>query len=168
MNKTPLRRLAAILATLVVLPIIVLAPAFLASLLLPQHTVVQTQPTEQAAIIDITDIDKNGTVMYTLNPPEGLRNDATAVDALNGADLIKVTVRAHGNSLSAFESGSRDDCSFTLHVRDDDPYHATTGKFAGYLKLTDGETAHLDESDFESLETCGLYSISASRTPTNP
>ena len=173
-NTPALRRFTAVLAVIAALMVAALTPALVVSLLLTQDTVNQTEPTEQAANIDVTDIDENGTVMYTVSPPEGFRSESDTdfpipADVLKDPDFIRITVSDDDNSHNFFESETRDDCSFTLHLRDDDRYDAKTGTYTGYLRVTDEETSKLERSDIESQENCGLYIIYAtSSTPINP
>ncbi len=163
-QSSPSRRLFKVLVTAAALPLIALAPALLVSLVLTQGAVDHFEPIGHATTIDVTDIDENGTVMYTVSPPEGFRNEpdidfTVPADVLKDSDLIRITVSDDDNSLSFFESENQEDCSFTLHLSDDDRYDAKTGTYTGYLRVTDEETARFAGSDIERLETCGLYVI---------
>ena len=166
-SNTPiLHRFAAVLAVIAVLMVAALTPVLVVSLMFTQHTVDQLEPAEHATTIDVTDIDENGTVMYTVSPPEGLRSDSgtdlvVPAEVLKDADLIQITVSDDDNSHSFFESETQDDCSFTLHLRGDDHYDTETDTFTGYLRVTDEETAGFEGSDIEGKENCGLYVIYA-------
>ncbi len=159
-----LRRFAAVLVVIAALTVVALAPALLASQLITPYggKSTATGHIDHAATIDVTDIDENGTVMYTVSPPEGFRTDSRTdfkvpSDILNDADLIRVTVSDDDNTHTNLESETQKDCNFTLHLSKDDHYDAKTGSFTGYLRITDEETAKLEGSNFERLGHCGLY-----------
>ena len=158
-ENRPMRRFSIVLSVAIALPVIAFAPAFVASLFVTDQTI---ETTDKTAEIDVTDIDENGTVMYTVSPPEGFRTDSRTdfkvpSDILNDADLIRVTVSDDDNTHTNLESETQKDCNFTLHLSKDDHYDAKTGSFTGYLRITDEETAKLEGSDFERLGHCGLY-----------
>lgn len=163
-SKTPkLRRFAAVLAVIAALMVTALTPALVISLVLTQDA---GQQIEHAATIDVTDVDSQATVMYTVSPSDGVPHDSDVdftipADILKDADLIKVTVSDDDNIHSFFESQTRDDCRFTLHLSDDDRYGAQTDTFTGYLRITDEETARMAGSDVEEFQNCGLYVIYA-------
>ncbi len=166
-SKTPkLRRFAAVLAVIAALMVTALTPALVVSLVLTQDAGQQIEQSEHAATIDVTDVDSQATVMYTVSPSDGVPHDSDVdftipTDILKDADLIKVTVSDDDNIHSFFESQTRDDCSFTLHLSDDDRYSAQTRHFTGYLRITDEETARMAGSDVEEFQNCGLYVIYA-------
>ena len=166
-SKSPeFRRFVSVLTVIAALMVAALTPALVVSLVLTQDAGQQIELSEHAATIDVSDIDPQATVMYTVSPPDGVPHDSDVdftvpADILKDADLIKVTVRDSDNIHSFFESQTRDDCSFTLHLSDDDRYGAQTDTFTGYLRITDEETARMAGSDVEEFQNCGLYVIYA-------
>ena len=62
---------------------------------------------------------------------------------LKDADLIRITVSDVDDSLGVFESKTQGDCSFTLHLHDDDRYDTKTGTYTGYIRLTDEEISQI-------------------------
>lgn len=167
-SKSPkFRRSASVLAVIAALMVAALTPALVVSLVLTQDGGQQIELSEHTATIDVSDIDTQATVMYTVSPPDGVPHDSDVdftvpADILKDADLIKVTVRDSDNIHSFFEAQTRDDCSFTLHLSDDDRYGAQkTDTFTGYLRITDEETARMAGSDIEEFQNCGLYVIYA-------
>ena len=163
-TNRPLLRAIKVVAAVFALAIIALAPAFVASVMLTDQTVEPEKPIENAAAIDVTDIDRDGTVMYTVSPSEGFRSDsvtdfALPLDVLKDADIIRITVSDDDNTHSFFESEMQDDCSFTLHLSDDDRFDAESDTFTGYIRVTDEAITDSASADFEHHEDCGLYVI---------
>ena len=167
-EKRLLPRLVKLSVAIVALPIIALAPAYLASVMLTDHTVELYESTEQATNIDVNDIDENGTVMYTVSPMD--RNNDTdtdftlpadIVDKLRDADLIKITITDEGTeSTSDGFVGPKVDneCSFTLNLQSVDGHDARrTGTYTGYLRIEDDGNFTATYSRFQQPENCGLY-----------
>ena len=163
-SSTLLHRLASVLAMLVALPVVALAPALLVSLILIDQTVDVDESTEQATTIDITDIDPEGTVMYTIRSPMGHstppNNDIPNPHSfLADADLIIVSIQDDDGPSSRLDQDSEDGCTFTLHISSDDSFDDQTDTFTGFIRITEDDFfAH---SDREKLENCDLYSIYA-------
>ncbi len=163
-TKRSLLRVLKIFTAIIALPIFALAPAYLASLMLIDQTVEPDEPSEQAATIDIMDIDRDGTVMYTVSQAEDFRSDpftdfTLTPDVLKDADIIRITVSDDDNTHSFFESEMQNDCSFTLHLSDDDRFDADSDTFTGYLRVTGEAITDYAGTDFEQREDCGLYVI---------
>jgi hypothetical protein len=164
-RNQPLRRFANVLMISIALPIVALAPAYIASQLLTDHVV---ETADDTATIDITDIDQNGTVMYTVSPSN---NDRRTSDTdfkiprshLPDSDMIRVTiedrgtVRVDGDSTSWIDHELADECSFTLHLSSDDPYDDQSDTFTGYIRVADEDTFLMTGSDLDQRENCGLY-----------
>ena len=128
-QSSPSSRLFKALTAAVALPLIALAPALLASLLLTQDTVQPDEPGEHATTIDVADIDPEGTVMYTVSPPNGSGGDsdiefvvlADMLEVIQNGDLIKVTVidqgTDYGFSSSVDSELEEEGCLITLNLR---------------------------------------------------
>ena len=152
-RSNPLRRFVTVLTISIILPLIALAPAYFTSVVLTNQTAQIDESALHTAAIDVSDIDENGTVMYTVSPHEGFQSDSDSdftapADILINADLIKVIIS---------DDEIVDECSFTLHLSEDDRYDPKTGEFTGYLRFTKANTAPEAGSDFEYLEDCGIY-----------
>ena len=137
-NTHTLRRFASVLATVTVLALIALTPAYLVSLVLPGHLVEPIESTNQVANIDI---DRNGTVMYTVSPSyrqPGFGAESL-METLRGSDLIKVTVRDSDSSSYRVDHEASEGCGLTLQLISDDRYDAGTKTYVGYIRVEDRE-----------------------------
>lgn len=159
-KSTPTDRLLKVLVATATVTLIAIAPALLASLFVHQDTANQTEPVEHAAAIDVTDIDQNGTVMYTIVP---FADDSAPTDSslstphalLKNSDLIKITIEDDEDPSKWLGDGAEDDCSFTLHLSDDDTFDNQSETFTGYIRVTDD---YLDaQSESLEAEKCGFY-----------
>ena len=160
-KSSPSRRLFRVIAITIALPLIALVPAFLASSAAdtrygrPNRSWPNTPPT-----IDVTDIDPEGTVMYTVSPPNG---DSESPDShlavprslLDDADMLHITIRDDDDPDSWLGQDSEGNCNFTLHFDSDDPYDEKTETFTGYIRVTDEETKAYD--NLNQREDCGIY-----------
>ena len=160
LNNAPIRRFAAVLTVMGAITVAALAPALIISLVHTQDTVNQIEPSEPAATIDITDIDQNGTVMYAIVP---LADDSAPTDSsfstpralLKNSDLIKITIQDDEDPGKWLGDGAEDDCSFTLHLSDDDTFDNQSETFTGYIRVTD-DNFNAQTDSLES-ENCGFY-----------
>ena len=163
-QKRPLLRLIKVFTSIIALPLVALAPALVASLILTDRTVELDDSTEQVTTIDVTDIDPEGTVMYTVSPLNSYRgtsdsNMPTPRSLFEDADLIRVTIQDDDGPGSWLGHDSEGDCSFSLHISPDDPFDDQTNIFTGYIRVAEDDFfAH---SDPEQQENCGLYAIYA-------
>ena len=173
-QSSPSRRLFKVLAVAIALPLIALVPAFLASQLLIQDTVQPDEPTEQTTTIDVTDIDPEGTVMYTVSPSDGDGGDsdidiivpADMVDVLQNGDMIKMTVIDQGTDYgfsSSVDSEMEEGCRVTLNLSSDYRFGHRTGTYSGYIRIKDDDTftSTYTYDDLEQRENCGLRLIYA-------
>ena len=163
-QSSPSRRFFRVLAVAIALPLIALVPAFLASSLLTHDVIDQFEPIEQAAAIDVTDIDPEGTVRYNVSPPIGdsaLPDSYTNIprSLLEDADMLHITIQDDDDLGRWLGHDSEGDCSFTLHLRSDDPYDDQSDTFTGYISVTDDD--FYAYSDPEQQKNCGLYVIYA-------
>ena len=136
---TPLRRLYAIIATMVMLTLIALSPAYIASMVLQDRFVEPIESTEQVTTIDVTDIDRNGTVMYTVSPSytqPGFETESLMA-TLRGSDLIKVTVHDSDSSSYRVNNEASEECGLTLTLSSNDRYDADSKTFVGYVRVED-------------------------------
>ena len=137
-----------------------IAPVLIISLVLTQDPVEQIVPAENAATIDVTDIDQNGTVMYTVSPTDadvGFPNTDFTIpqSVLHDADILKITIQDDEDLGKWLGDGSEVDCSFTLHLSDDDAFDNQSESFTGYIRVSDD---YLDaQSDAWDSEECGFY-----------
>ena len=145
--KKPIRsdvtwRLFKVVAATFAVAFIALAPAFLASILLTQRTVEHDEANGSAATIDVTDIDQNGTVMYTVSPPQDAPADFE-FDIPSGlvedADLIRLTISDKSSDSGLPEDLTADECKFTFYLSDSDEYDEKTSTYIGYLRINDDE-----------------------------
>ena len=138
-SSTPLRRLAAILATTVILTLIALSPAYIASIVLQDQLVESLESTKQVATIDAADIDRNGTVMYTVSPSytqPGFETESLMA-TIRGSDLIKVTVQDSDSSSYRVNHEASEECGLTLTLSSNDRYDADTDTYVGYVRVED-------------------------------
>ena len=159
-KSTPTDRLLRVLVATATVTLLAIAPALLASLFVHQDTVNQIEPSEPAATIDVTDIDQNGTVMYTIIP---FADDSAPTDSslstphalLKNSDLIKITIEDDEDPSKWLGDGAEDDCRFTLRLSDDDMFDNQSETFTGYIRVTDD---YLDaQSEALESEKCGFY-----------
>ena len=89
-KQQSLRRLAATLTTATILPLIVLAPAYLASVLITSDTPSANEATERVSKIDTAEISPDGTFAYNVDslPSESTQNEGAEAPAetLLGSD----------------------------------------------------------------------------------
>lgn len=167
-SSRPIRRFAAVMTVLAVLMVAALAPAMVVSLLLKLHS----------EITDVTDIDRNGTVMYAASPSNGNRGDIDIdlilppdfTGILQEADMIKVTVMDRGTEkrtdLAAYsfvDDKVEDECSFTLNIKSNDRHDTQTDTYSGYIRISDDDTfiATYIANPEQQREHCGFYFIDA-------
>lgn len=140
-SNTPLRRLAAILATTVILTLIALSPAYIASIVLQDQLVEPSESTEQVATINVTDIDRNGTVMYSYTVSPSYTQPGFETESLmatiRGSDLIKVTVQDSDSSSYRVNHEASEECGLTLTLSSNDRYDANTDTYVGYVRVED-------------------------------
>ena len=163
-------RLFKVLVAAVAIPLIALAPALLASLLLTHDTVDPAEPTEHAATIDVSDVDPEATVMYAVSPLGGDRYDSDVdfivpsdfEDTLRDEDVIKFTVidkGTHSTTHRFVDPEMEDGCRIKLHLSSDDQHDERTGTYEGYLRIVYDDTLTATYTYPEQLENCGIYVI---------
>ena len=174
-TQQPLRRFAAVLVVIAALAVVALAPALLASQLITPDwgKSTATGHIDHAATTDVTNIDPEATVMYTVSPSDGDSDieiivSADMVDVLQDGDMIKMTVidqgtdkRTDSNSYSFVDPQIEDGCRITLNLRSDDRFGRPTGTYSGYLRIKDDDSFTATYADHEQQENCGLYFIYA-------
>ena len=159
-HSSPSRRLFNVLAAAIALPLIALVPAFLASSWITHEAIEPDDPSEHAAAIDVTDIDREGAVVYTIKPRTSDTgptdaNFSTPHSVLKNSDLIILTIQDDEDPGEWLGDGAEDDCSFTLHLSDDDTFDNQSETFTGYIRVTDDDfTAQTDSLESEN---CGFY-----------
>lgn len=143
------RRLFKVAVTTIGVTIIALAPAFLASMVLTQDAAESNEASDYATTLNVTDINQNDTVMYTVSPSHRSFEDAPGIatdvgaELLRDADLIKVTIYDEDLSTGWIGSDPDNECKFTLHFSDDDKQDRKFGTYTGYLRIRDdGLQAH--------------------------
>ena len=141
MKNPTLVRLVAVIGAMVALPIVALAPALLASLSLTHELAETDEESGYAAKIDVTDIDQNGTVMYTVSPPKGAPTDPKIdfPSILEDSDIIRLTITDRGTERRFSDELTEYECNFTLYLGDDDKWDEKTGAYTGYLRIRDDE-----------------------------
>ena len=185
-KSTPTDRLLRVLVATATVTLIAIAPALLASLFVHQDTANQTEPMEHAAAIDVTDIDQNGTVMYTASPSDSDRSDASIDfilpsdigNIMHDGDLIKVTIEDRGTELTSdsfVDPEFEDGCVFTLRFSDEYRNDEPTETITGYVRTADVDTyvATYSADTKQQLNLCGIYFIDvdlpeSSRFPNHP
>lgn len=134
-----------------VLALIALTPAYIASLVLSDQLVEPIETNNQVANIDINDIDRYGTVMYTVSPSytqPGFETESL-METLRGSDLIKVTVQDSDSSSYRMNHEANEGCGLTLHLSSDDRYDAHTKTYVGYIRVEDGEPETVTPTDID-------------------
>ena len=162
LNNAPIRRFAAVLTVMGAITVAALAPALVLSLVL----------TQDSEITDVTDDDRNGTVMYTASPSDSDRGDASIEFILpsdiehimDNGDLIKVTIEDRGTestSDSFVDPEFEDGCVFTLRFSDEYRNDEPTEPITGYVKSADADTfvATYSADTKQQLNLCGIYFI---------
>ena len=140
-TKRSLLRVLKISTAIIALPIIALAPVYVASVILTDQVVETSEPTGHAANINIADIDRNGTVMYAVSPSysqPGFETESLT-EALLGSDLITVTFQDSDSSRYQVNHETDEECGLTLQLSSDDRYDADTKTYVGYIRVEDGE-----------------------------
>ncbi len=163
-QSSPSRRLFRVIAVAIALPLIALVPAFLASSMITQDATEPDDHIEQSVTIDVTDIDPEGTVMYTVIPPIDhpgspdaytIKRDAMQRALLEDPTSLHITIEDDEDPARWLGPDSEDICTFTLHLSSDDPYDDQSDTFTGYIRVTDDQTMAHD--DLSQQEDCGLY-----------
>jgi len=151
-NRSLLRAIR-VFAAMVALPIIALAPVYVASVTLTDQAVEIDEPIQQAATNDVTDIDRNGTVMYTVSPSRYTQAPKFETESplaiMRGSDLIKVTVIDRGTERSSSPQDHQTDyeCELNLHLTSSDRYapktktYNKTNTYVGYLRIDDEDVS---------------------------
>lgn len=164
LNNAPIRRFAAVLTVMGAITVAALAPALVVSLVL----------TQDSEITDVTDDDRNGTVMYTASPSDSDRGDASIEFILpsdierimDNGDLIKVTIEDRGTestSDSFVDPGFEDGCVLTLRFSDEYRNDKPTDTITGYVRTVDVDTfvATYSANSKQQMEHCGFYFTNA-------
>ncbi len=170
LNNSPIRRFAAVLTVMGAITVAALVPALVVSLVLTQNPVDQTEPAENAATIDVTDIDQNGTVMYTASPSDSDRGDASIDfilpldigNIMDDGDLIKVTIEDRGTestSDSFVDPELEGGCVFTLVISSEYGNDAPIDTVTGFARTMDDDTfvATYSANTKQQMEHCGFY-----------
>ncbi len=157
LNTAPIRRFAAVLTVMGAITVAALAPALVVSLVLTQDS-------------EITDDDRNGTVMYTASPSDSDRGDASIEFILpsdiehimDNGDLIKVTIEDRGTestSDSFVDPEFEDGCVLTLRFSDEYRNDEPTDTITGYVRTVDVDTfvATYSANSKQQMEHCGFY-----------
>ena len=160
LNNAPIRRFAAVLTVMGAITVAALAPALVLSLVL----------TQDSEITDVTDDDRNGTMMYTASPSDSDRGDASIEFILpsdiehimDNGDLIKITIEDRGTestSDSFVDPELEDGCVFTLSFSDEYRNDELTDTITGYVRTVDVDTfvATYSTNSKQQMEHCGFY-----------
>ena len=139
-----LRRFAAVLVVIAALTVVALAPALLASQLITQDggESTATGHIDHAASIDVTDVDQDGTVMYTVSPPQDWPADLEfdfPTGLLEDSDVIRLTISDQVSHPGLSKDSVEEECEFTLYFSDSDKHDEKTGTYTGYLRIRDDE-----------------------------
>ena len=137
-HSSPSRRLFNVLAAAIALPLIALVPAFLASSWITHEAIDQIEPTQLAVTLNDTVIDTDPSTPESIDPQRRILD----------SDLIHITI---SGTDSALHSGQDGDCTFTLHIDDDDLLDDEPETFTGHLRVSADDlgvcTMYFDDID---------------------
>ena len=137
-KQQSLRRLAATLTTATILPLTVLAPAYLASVLITSDTPSANEATERVSKIDIAEISPDGTFAYNVDSPlsDSAANESeqSPAELLHGSDHIEISYS------SGHEIEVNDECGLTLMFGSHDRYDAETETYVSHLRVQDDKS----------------------------
>lgn len=148
-------RLASVLATVIILPLIALAPAYIAYQIVDNASNTEIdihaatansvgEPNEIIETVRVFDTATNGELPGIINMPADF--------PIDDADILKITVEDEtGAKTHVLEPTSDPDCMFTLRLEDSVTYTDDT-QSSGYIRL---------HGDFEneSDRFCSIYMI---------